>query len=84
MRPGRGPGAAAAEPGVEGGASRWRSVALAFSSEWLGRLDLRIELRGASVQVAVDTPAGDVHELAQAAGPRLRDDLAVKMAATRP
>jgi hypothetical protein len=53
-------------------------VALAFTSEALGRLDLRIELRGASVQAIVDAPAGAVHDLAQDESGRLRDSLAAK------
>jgi hypothetical protein len=54
------------------------SVALAFTSERLGRLDLRIELRGQSVQAVVDAPAGDVHDLAQGERARLRDALAAE------
>jgi hypothetical protein len=53
------------------------SVALAFTSELLGRLDLRIELRGTSVHAIVDAPAGDVHDLAQDESARLRDSLTV-------
>jgi hypothetical protein len=56
------------------------SVALAFTSPSLGRLDLRIDLRAASVQVTVDAPAGSVHDLAQDEASRLRDELAVATA----
>jgi hypothetical protein len=55
------------------------SVALAFTSPALGRLDLRIDLRAGSVQVTVDTPGGHVQELAQGEAPRLRDGLTVKV-----
>jgi hypothetical protein len=55
------------------------SVALAFTSEALGRLDLRIDLRAGSVQVTVDTPGGQVQDLAHGEAPRLRDGLAVKV-----
>lgn len=52
------------------------SVALAFASELLGRLDLRIDLRAGSVQVTVEAPAGAAHDLAQDEAARLRDGLA--------
>ena len=55
------------------------SVALAFTSPTLGRLDLRIDLRAGSVQVTVDTPGGQVQDLAHGAAPRLRDGLTVKV-----
>jgi hypothetical protein len=61
---------------VEGGEAV-ASVALAFSSEVLGRLDLRIDLRSGSVQAFVDAPAGSVHDLAQDESARLRDALAL-------
>jgi hypothetical protein len=64
---------------VEGG-EEVSSVTLAFASETLGRLDLRIELRAGSVQVRVDTPAGFPHDLAQNEAPRLRADLAAATA----
>jgi hypothetical protein len=54
------------------------SVALAFSSPALGRLDLRIDLSAGSVQVTVDVPAA-VHDLVQDGAPRLRDGLAVSV-----
>lgn len=53
------------------------SVALAFASAVLGRLDLRIDLRSGSVQITVDAPAGAVHDLAHEEAARLRDGLAV-------
>jgi hypothetical protein len=55
------------------------SVALAFTSDALGRLDLRIDLRAGSVQVTVDTPGGQVQDLAHGEAPRLRDGLVVKV-----
>jgi hypothetical protein len=59
-------------PGEEEGAS----VALAFESATLGRLDLRIDLTTGAVQVAVAAPAGRAYELAEAGGERLREALA--------
>jgi hypothetical protein len=53
------------------------SVALAFESAGLGRLDLRIDLSAGRVQVLVDTPAG-VHDLVEGASGRLRDALALR------
>lgn len=55
------------------------ALALSFSSDVLGRLDLRIELRAGSVQVTVDTPGGAVQDLAQSEAGRLRDGLVVKV-----
>jgi hypothetical protein len=52
------------------------SVALAFSSPALGRLDLRVDLATGSVQVTVDAPAG-VQEFVQDGADRLRDALTV-------
>jgi hypothetical protein len=52
------------------------SVVLAFHSDVLGRLDLRIDLGAGSVDVVVDAAAGDVHDLVQSAAPTLRDALA--------
>jgi hypothetical protein len=51
------------------------SVVLAFQSALLGRLDLRIDLSAATVQVTVDAPAGEPHDIAEAAAARLRDAL---------
>ena len=62
---------------VEDGAER-ASVAFTFSSEALGRLDLRIEMGAGRVDVTVDTPAGPVHDLVQDGAPRLRDALVVE------
>jgi hypothetical protein len=53
------------------------SVALAFQSRELGRLDLRIELTSARVQVTVDAPVAVQDVLQEAAG-RLRDGLSVR------
>jgi hypothetical protein len=51
------------------------SVVLAFQSALLGRLDLRIDLSAATVQVTVDAAAGEPHDIAEAAAARLRDAL---------
>ena len=60
-----------APSGEEGGAS----VALAFVSPALGRLDLRIDLASGAVQVGVEAPAGRAFEAADAAAERLRATL---------
>jgi hypothetical protein len=60
----------------EGGEER-ASVALAFESELLGRLGLRIEMTEGSVEVLVDTPSA-VHDLVQDGAATLRDALAVR------
>jgi hypothetical protein len=59
-------------PGDEEGAT----VALAFESAVLGRLDLRIDLARASVSARVTAPPGATAELAEAAAERLRAALA--------
>ncbi len=51
------------------------TVALAFHSEALGRLDLRIELAGTTVTTAVEAAPGRPFDLADAAAPRLQDGL---------
>ena len=63
---------------VEGGEER-SSVVLAFQSPALGRLDLRIDLGPARVQVTVDAPAA-VHDRLQEAAGALRDGLALRTA----
>ena len=50
-------------------------VALAFTSPTLGRLDLRLELRGERLLAEVTTPAGRPHVVADAAAERLRANL---------
>ena len=50
-------------------------VALAFNSPTLGRLDLRLELRGERVLAEVTTPAGRPHVVASNAAERLRAKL---------
>jgi hypothetical protein len=60
----------------EGGEER-SSVALAFESELLGRLGLRIEMTAGSVEVLVDTPSA-VHDLVQDGAAALREALAVR------
>ena len=57
--------------GDEGGAS----VALAFVSPALGRIDLRIDLATRAVQVAVEAPAGRAFDAADDAAERLRATL---------
>lgn len=58
-------------------------VALAFTHPTLGRLDLRLELRGEHVLADVTTPAGRPHQVASHASERLRANLeAVGLAAT--
>jgi hypothetical protein len=47
-------------------------VALAFTSPALGRLDLRLELRGQRLLAEVTTPAGLPHAVASGASERLR------------
>jgi hypothetical protein len=51
------------------------SVALAFHSPALGRLDLRLELTGTRVRAAVEAAAGTPFELAGAAAERLQQGL---------
>jgi hypothetical protein len=52
------------------------TVALAFDSAVLGRLDLRIDLARGTVSARVAAPAGAALELAEEAAGRLRDALA--------
>ena len=54
------------------------TVALSFSSDARGRLDLRLELGGGRVRVDVQAAAGAPFEAADAAAPRLRDGLAAR------
>src|SRR4051794_12053918 len=58
-------------------------VSLAFNSPTLGRLDLRLELRGEKLLAEVTTPAGRSHSLASGQAERLRANLeAVGLEAT--
>jgi hypothetical protein len=58
-------------------------VSLAFTSPTLGRLDLRLELRGERLLAEVTTPAGHPHSLASSQAERLRANLeAVGLEAT--
>ena len=58
-------------------------VSLAFNSPALGRLDLRLELRGERLLAEVTTPAGRPHSLASDHAERLRANLeAVGLEAT--
>src|SRR3954471_15432040 len=58
-------------------------VTLAFNSPTLGRLDLRLELRGERVLAEVTTPAGRAHSVASGNAERLRANLeAVGLEAT--
>jgi hypothetical protein len=50
-------------------------VSLAFTSPALGRLDLRLELRGERLLAEVTTPAGRPHAIASGASERLRAKL---------
>src|ERR671917_94467 len=50
-------------------------VSLAFNSPALGRLDLRLELRGERLLAEVTTPAGRPHSLASGNAERLRANL---------
>jgi hypothetical protein len=50
-------------------------VSLAFTSPTLGRLDLRLELRGDRLLAEVTTPAGRPHAVASAGSERLRAKL---------
>jgi hypothetical protein len=52
------------------------SVALAFDSAVLGRIDLRVDLARGNVSATVGAPPGAALELATAAADRLRDALA--------
>ena len=61
---------------VRVGGEERHTVALSFSSEALGRLDLRLEVvTGARVHASVEAPAGRSYELADAASGRLQDGL---------
>jgi hypothetical protein len=51
-------------------------VSLAFNTPTLGRLDLRLELRGEKLLAEVTTPAGHPHSLAERNVERLRANLA--------
>jgi hypothetical protein len=58
-------------------------VKLAFNSPTLGRLDLRLELRGERILAEVTTPAGRPHAVASGGAERLRAKLeAVGLEAT--
>jgi hypothetical protein len=58
-------------------------VSLTFTSPALGRLDLRLELRGEKLLAEVTTPAGRPHSLAERNAERLRANLeAVGLEAT--
>jgi hypothetical protein len=50
-------------------------VSLAFTSPTLGRLDLRLELRGERLLAEITTPAGRSHAIADEASERLRATL---------
>ena len=65
------------EPGRRRGADGELAdvVSLAFTSPTLGRLDLRLELRGEKLLAEVTTPAGHPHSLASSQAERLRANL---------
>jgi hypothetical protein len=50
-------------------------VSLAFNSPALGRLDLRLELRGERILAEITTPAGRPHAIANGGVERLRAKL---------
>ena len=50
-------------------------VSLAFNSPALGRLDLRLELRGERILAEITTPAGRPHAIANGGAERLRAKL---------
>jgi len=61
---------------VRVGGEERSTVALSFTSEALGRLDLRLELvAGSRVSAAVEAPPGRSYALADAAAEHLRDGL---------
>jgi hypothetical protein len=60
---------------VQAGGEERASVAVAFHSTTLGRLDLRIELAGTRVHVAVEAATGHPFDIAAAAAGRLEDGL---------
>jgi hypothetical protein len=78
----RPPRLAVAEPPRRppGGGEDAATVALAFDSDVLGRLDLRIDLTRGGVQAAVEAPAGRAFDLAAEAAARLQDALAERTA----
>jgi hypothetical protein len=59
----------------EAGGEEVSTVSLAFNSPTLGRLDLRLELRGERLLAEVTTPAGPSHQIATAGVERLRAKL---------
>jgi hypothetical protein len=63
-----------------GGGEGSATVAFAFDSDVIGRLDLRIDLARGGVVAAVEAPAGRSFELAAEAAARLQDALAARTA----
>jgi hypothetical protein len=59
----------------DAGGEEVSTVSLAFTSPTLGRLDLRLELRGERLLAEVTTPAGPAHQIATAGVERLRAKL---------
>src|SRR4051812_18610399 len=59
----------------DAGGEEVSTVSLAFNSPTLGRLDLRLELRGERLLAEVTTPAGPAHHIATAGAERLRATL---------
>jgi hypothetical protein len=59
----------------EAGGEEVSTVSLAFTSPTLGRLELRLELRGERLLAEVTTPAGAAHQIATAGVERLRAKL---------
>jgi hypothetical protein len=63
-----------------GGDEDSATVALAFDSAVLGRLDLRVDLSRGGVQVGVEAPPGASYAVAAEAAARLQDALAGRIA----
>jgi hypothetical protein len=61
-----------------GGDEEAATVALAFESAVLGRLDLRVDLARGGVRASVEAPGGRAYDLAAEAAARLQDALAAK------
>jgi hypothetical protein len=59
----------------QAGGEEVSTVSLAFTSPTLGRLDLRLELRGERLLAEVTTPAGQAHHIATTHAERLRAKL---------
>jgi len=63
---------------VRAGGEERATVALSFTTDGLGRLDLRLEAARTRVRAAVEAPAGRPFELAHTAADELHDALAAR------